>query len=57
VKTKLAEETDKKAEKIFSDKDKSRLHHLLIFFGRYHCTARNPKCETCPLSQICIYKK
>ncbi|MDD5213114.1 MAG: endonuclease III [Candidatus Gracilibacteria bacterium] len=55
VKTKLAEETDKKTEKIFSDKDKSRLHHLLIFFGRYHCTARNPKCETCPFTQICKF--
>ena len=20
-------------------------HHTLIFFGRYHCTARSPKCE------------
>ncbi len=57
VNTKLAEETDKKAEIIFSDNDKSRLHHLLIFFGRYHCTARNPKCEICPLAKICKYKK
>ena len=23
-------------------------HHLFIFFGRYLCTARNPKCEQCP---------
>lgn len=28
-------------------------HHTLIFFGRYHCTARNPKCEVCPLLEIC----
>jgi len=28
-------------------------HHLMIFFGRYHCTARNPKCEHCPFTQIC----
>lgn len=28
-------------------------HHLFIFFGRYHCTARNPKCENCPFSEIC----
>lgn len=38
-------------------------HHLFIFFGRYHCTARNPKCENCPFTSICkndkfeIYKK
>ncbi len=28
-------------------------HHLFIFFGRYHCTARNPKCQECPFSNFC----
>lgn len=28
-------------------------HHLFIFFGRYHCTARNPKCDICPFLSIC----
>lgn len=28
-------------------------HHLFIFFGRYHCTARNPKCDTCPFITFC----
>lgn len=28
-------------------------HHTLILFGRYHCTARSPKCETCPLFDLC----
>lgn len=28
-------------------------HHRMIFFGRYHCLARNPKCEVCPLLAIC----
>lgn len=28
-------------------------HHRMIFFGRYHCTARKPKCEVCPLLDIC----
>ncbi|HIW21727.1 MAG TPA: endonuclease III [Candidatus Dorea intestinavium] len=32
-------------------------HHLLIFFGRYFCTARNPKCEACPFRDICQYLK
>jgi len=32
-------------------------HHALLFFGRYHCTARNPKCELCPLKNDCLYKK
>ena len=29
-------------------------HHLLIFHGRYHCTARQPKCEGCPVFQSCM---
>src|SRR5699024_9511352 len=28
-------------------------HHRLIFFGRYHCKAQSPKCETCPLLTMC----
>lgn len=37
-------------------KDKwSETHHKMIFFGRYHCTARNPKCEGCPLQVHCRY--
>jgi endonuclease-3 len=30
-------------------------HHQLIFFGRYHCLAKNPKCDGCPLFEICKY--
>ena len=29
-------------------------HHTIILFGRYHCTARSPKCEACPLLDLCI---
>lgn len=28
-------------------------HHRLIFFGRYHCKARNPNCPECPLLELC----
>ncbi len=33
----------------------SDTHHKMIFFGRYHCTARNPKCENCNLQELCRY--
>jgi endonuclease-3 len=33
-----------------------KAHHQLIFFGRYHCLAKNPKCGACPLYDICKYK-
>jgi endonuclease-3 len=28
-------------------------HHLLIFHGRYFCTARAPKCSECKLASLC----
>ncbi|MFD2704475.1 endonuclease III [Salibacterium lacus] len=28
-------------------------HHRLIFFGRYHCRARDPQCASCPLLHLC----
>lgn len=39
--------------------DKSRLnriHHQFVLFGRYYCTARNPKCLNCPLKEMCKEK-
>lgn len=35
----------------------SRLHHLLIFFGRYMCKSVNPNCIDCPFNEKCLYKK
>ncbi len=35
-----------------------KAHHWLILHGRYTCLARNPKCETCGLTSICLeFKK
>lgn len=35
----------------------SQTHHQMIFFGRYHCTSRNPKCDICQLKHLCKYPK
>ncbi len=32
-------------------------HHWLILHGRYICVARRPKCEICPLTDLCPYYK
>jgi endonuclease-3 len=32
-------------------------HHYLILHGRYTCTARNPKCGTCPVTDDCQWKE
>jgi endonuclease III len=57
VHTSKPEQTDKEMEKILDTEATVKLHHNLIFFGRYHCTARKSKCQTCPVSQICEYYK
>lgn len=33
----------------------SEAHHLLILHGRYTCTARAPKCPSCPVRPACDY--
>lgn len=30
-------------------------HHWLLLHGRYTCTARNPKCSTCLINDICLF--
>ena len=30
--------------------------HRIVTFGREICTARSPKCDECPLSDLCEYK-
>jgi endonuclease III len=32
-------------------------HHYLILLGRYTCTARNPSCDTCVLTDLCTWYK
>jgi endonuclease-3 len=32
-------------------------HHALILHGRRVCSARNPKCEICPLQSVCEHYK
>lgn len=56
VKTKTPLETDKKATKIFKQEEIAYMHNALVLFWRYHCTARNPKCSTCPILNACSYK-
>lgn len=48
-------EVEKALMKGLEPKDYHQAHHTLIFFGRYHCLARNPHCENCPLKTQCIY--
>lgn len=46
-------EVEKKLMKKVPREEWTQTHHRLIFFGRYHCKAQNPKCEVCPLLDHC----
>jgi len=60
---KLAKERDdvlkveQKLKRHFKRNTWCKLHHQLVLFGRYYCTAKNPRCDTCKLKGFCIYKK
>lgn len=41
-------------ERLFPKEKWVFVHHALILFGRYRCTARNPKCQSCPLYNDCL---
>lgn len=41
--------------KIIPQEYLAQAHHWLILFGRYHCTARKPKCTSCPFTEFCDY--
>jgi endonuclease-3 len=37
----------------FASELRPKAHHWLILHGRYVCTARKPKCDSCGLQEIC----
>lgn len=39
--------------KLIPSKYLQDVNHLLVWFGRDTCTARNPKCETCSVKTLC----
>ena len=41
--------------KTFKEEDWYHVHHGLLFFGRYFCLAKNPKCDECTLKDLCNY--
>ncbi len=38
---------------IIEPNEQSDFCHRLVLFGREYCSAKNPKCDTCPLKSLC----
>ncbi|WP_297569369.1 endonuclease III [uncultured Faecalibaculum sp.] len=51
------EKVEEKLKRKISRELWNRGHHEMIFFGRYFCTARNPRCTECPFTAICRKEK
>ena len=49
-------EVEKKLLKVVPKEYLYDAHHWLILHGRYICTARNPKCSSCPIFDLCEFK-
>ncbi len=50
-------QTEKQLVKYIPKNDIPDAHHQLILHGRYVCTARNPKCLVCGISEYCAFYK
>ena len=53
---KTVKETEKDLVEAFKS-DLNELHQAFVLFGRYICTAKNPKCEKCFVTDFCISKE
>ena len=49
-------QVEKKLLKFVPDEYKLNAHHWLILHGRYVCKARNPKCNSCKINQLCEFR-
>jgi endonuclease-3 len=49
-------DTEKDLVRAFND-NLATLHQAMVLFGRYICTAKNPKCDECFLTKYCITKE
>lgn len=43
-------------KKIIPPEKSNDFCHRLVLFGREVCTARAPKCDSCPMRDLCIYE-
>ncbi len=46
---------EKTLERILKGENINQYHQSLIYFGRYHCLAKNPHCDGCKLQEECRY--
>ncbi len=54
--TKDPKKVEDQLRKVLPPEKSNDFCHRLVLFGRAICTARNPKCDTCPCADVCRRK-
>ncbi|MFN3512480.1 MAG: endonuclease III [Phenylobacterium sp.] len=54
---KTPEQVEAELMAVVPDPYLTRAHHWLILHGRYTCIARRPRCEDCPVGDLCPSRK
>ena len=49
-----AAKVEKALDPLIPREEQSEFCHRIIMFGRETCSARSPKCENCPFSDLCV---
>ncbi len=52
---KTVREVEEKLNRVVPPRYRKDAHHWLILHGRYTCTARKPRCDTCIIADLCEY--
>lgn len=47
--------TERVMEQVIPKSEQSDFCHRIVHFGREFCTARSPKCDACPMRELCLY--
>lgn len=53
VGTKEPVKVENELRKLLPPEESNNFCHRMVLFGRDTCPARNPKCEECPLNEVC----
>ena len=51
---KRPDKIEKILKSLINENEGSDFCHRIVLFGREICTARSPKCDACPLSELCL---
>ncbi len=46
--------TEKALRELIAPEKSNDFCHRMVMFGREYCTARSPRCDECPLSDVCM---